>query len=105
MSVLALRRPANSDDIVFRQMYISISYPELGKLPLLLLLTWDHGLGLLLLFGILTVSIQLLSLQSVSSMATYEKLATTLLFAISVRAACRYCFFSPKDTWLLGVII
>lgn len=104
MSVLALRKTLAADYNIFRQLYISISFPELGKLPVLLLLTWDHGLGLLFLFGVLTSSIQLLSLQSVSTAST-GKLLTTLVLAISLRTACRLSFFSLQDISTLGIFM
>jgi hypothetical protein len=62
-SILALRGKFTSDESIIRQIYISISFPELGKLPIMLLLTWDHAMGLVLLYGLLIISVQLLSLQ------------------------------------------
>ena len=62
-SILALRGKFTSDESIIRQIYISISFPELGKMPIMLLLTWDHAMGLVLLYGLLIISVQLLSLQ------------------------------------------
>ena len=103
MSVLALRRTLSMDEIFLRHLYISISFPEVGKVPILLLLTWDNGDDLLFLVGLLTASIQLLSLQAVSRASTVQ-LATTLSFAIAIRTSCRLLFYSLKDVYWLGII-
>lgn len=102
MSVLALRRTLSTDEPILRQLYISISFPEVGKVPILLLLTWDNGEDLLFLVGLLTASIQLLSLQAVSRASTVQ-LATTLTFAIVIRASCRLLFYSLKDVYWLNI--
>lgn len=103
MSVLSLRRNFAGDESMLRQLYISISFPEVGKVPILLLLTWDNGVDLLLLLGLLTASIQHLSLQAVSRASSIQ-LATTLCFAIAIRITCRLLFFSIKDVYMIGMM-
>ena len=43
------------------QVYLAISFPSLGKLPILLLVTWDHELSLIVLSSIFTVSLEYIS--------------------------------------------
>lgn len=106
MSILAIRGAHTASEAFLRKLYVAISFPEpLCKVPLLVLLSWDRNLGLLILVAILSCSIQLLSLQSVVSIASIEKIATSLFFAILVKVACRFIFFSFSDTLSLGIFM
>ena len=92
------------DKFYFRQIYLAISFPSLGKLPILLLVTWDHELSLIVLSSIFTVSLEYISLKCVTFNLTGQRIFLMLCLSVWARFLVKKMFFSYNDILKLGII-
>ena len=93
-----------SESIYFHQLYIAVSFPILGKIPVLLLQTWDHEISLLILSNILTISVEYISIKCVASHLSEYELSSILISAIAFRLCSRILFHPLDEILKLGII-
>lgn len=86
-----------------RKVYAALAFPEIFKVAAVLLQIFDDEPTLLLLIGLLIISIQQISLESVTSISTH-KLNTIIFFAVALRFLVRCFFHRLSDVWLLGIV-
>lgn len=86
-----------------RKVYVALAFPEIFKVAAVLLQIFDDEPTLLLLIGLLIISIQQISLDSVTSISTH-KLNTIIFFAVTLRFLVRCFFHRLSDVWLLGIV-
>lgn len=86
-----------------RKIYVALAFPEIFKVAAVLLQIFDNEPTLLLLIGLLIISIQQTSLESVTSIPLH-KLNMIIFFAALLRFFVRCLFHRFADVWLLGVV-
>ena len=86
-----------------RKVYVALAFPEIFKVAAVLLQIFDNEPSLLLLIGLLIISIQQTSLESVTSIST-PKLNMIIFVAVSLRLLVRCFFYRFYDVWLLGIV-
>ena len=98
--------PISSEMNVRTKFYMSIVFPEIGKLIALILQTWDPSPILLFVIASVIISVQYSSLKSVLSVYVPDKSRFSLwvVLAILLRLMCRLCFYSPVNVFAMGVI-
>ncbi len=87
-----------------RLLYVSIALPELLKLCASLLQIFDNGSTILLIIGLLLISIQYTSFQSIINMPNQKGLII-LISATVFRLLCRLQCHTLSDVELLGYIL
>lgn len=87
-----------------RLLYVSVALPELLKLCASLLQIFDNGSTILLIIGLLLISIQYTSLQSIINMPIQKGLII-LVCATVLRILCRLQCHTLSDVELLGYIL
>ena len=86
-----------------RKIYVALAFPEIFKVAAVLLQIFDDEPTLLLLIGLLIISIQLTSLESVTSISPH-KLNTIIFVAALLRFLVRCLFHKRQNVWLLGMV-
>ena len=86
-----------------RKIYVALAFPEIFKVAAVLLQIFDDEPTLLLLIGLLIISIQLTSLESVTSISPH-KLNTIIFVAALLRFLVRCLFHNRQNVWLLGMV-
>lgn len=86
-----------------RKVYLALAFPEIFKVAAVLLQIFDNEPTLLFLIGLLIVSIQQISLESVTSISTH-KLNLIIFVAVFLRFTIRSLFHHITDIWLLGMV-
>ena len=86
-----------------RKIYVALAFPEIFKVAAILLQIFDDEPTLLLLIGLLIISIQLTSLESVTSIPPH-KLNTIIFAAALLRFLVRCLFHNMQNVWLLGMV-
>ena len=95
---------ANKQGKMNTKLYLCLVSPELLRLFAVLLRIFDSEASLLLLFGLLTLSIQFLSFQCLTNIRT-TKIVICALSVVALRLGLKYCLFSKSDIWNLGIIM
>ena len=86
-----------------RKVYLALAFPEIFKVAAVLLQIFDNEPTLLVLIGLLIISIQQISLESVTSISTH-KLNMIIFASVGLRLLVRCFFHRFFDVWLLGVV-
>jgi hypothetical protein len=86
-----------------RKVYVALAFPEIFKFAAVLLQIFDTDPKLLLLIGLLIVSIQHKSLQSVVNLPIV-RLNLVIVAAVLLRFLVRCIFHRLSDIWLLGLV-
>ena len=86
-----------------RKLYVAIAFPEIFKVAAVLLHIFDTEPTLYFFIGLLIISIQLTSLQSIISMPS-RRLTLIVISAVFVRLLVRCSFHRLSDVWKLGVV-
>lgn len=86
-----------------RKIYVAVAFPEIFKVAAILLQIFDNEPTLLLMVGLLIISIQQTSLQSVTNLPLY-RLNYIILSAVAVRFFMRNLFHRFSDVWLMGLV-
>ena len=91
-----------------RKLYISLAFPEIFKLVVLLLQTWDPSPVVSLMAGFLCLSIQITSFSVAMSFFLQRKRSSEFVFIVLAgvvgKLCARICFHSLKEILLLGII-
>ena len=86
-----------------RKVYVAMAFPETFKFAAVLLQIFDTDPKLLLLIGLLIVSIQHKSLQSIVNLPVV-RLNVIIVSAVLLRFLVRCAFHRLTDIWLMGVV-
>lgn len=86
-----------------RKVYVALAFPEIFKFAAVLLQIFDTDPKLLLLIGLLIISIQHKSLQSVVNLSIV-RLNLVIVAAVLLRFLVRCIFHRLSDIWLLGLV-
>jgi sensor histidine kinase regulating citrate/malate metabolism len=86
-----------------RKVYVALAFPEIFKVAAVLLQIFDNEPTLLLLIGLLILSMQQTSLESVTSTTT-SKLNGIIVVAVLLRFVVRCFLHRFYDVWLLGLV-
>jgi hypothetical protein len=86
-----------------RKIYVAVAFPEIFKIAAVLLQIFDNEPTLLLMVGLLIISIQQTSLQSVTNLPLY-RLNYIILSAVGVRFLMRVLFHKLSDVWMMGLV-
>ena len=84
--------------------YLALSFPEVTKTVAIVLQLFDCEPSMLLLLGLLIVSIQHYSLQSVTRLSS-TWLAWGSIVALALKLFIRWRFHSTKEIWDMGIIL
>lgn len=87
------------------RLYHALAFPELGKVFVSFLQVWDAEQTMPLIFGLLMLSIQYMSLKCVAPVGTEWKVLRAFAVAVTLKTLCRLCFHSIYYTLALGVIL
>jgi hypothetical protein len=87
-----------------KRLYIAAAFPETIKVVAIVMQLFDVEPTLLLLMGMLMLSIQVISLQSVFNIA-YAPLLLSVTLATAFRVLVRVFTYSGIDIWTMGVFL
>jgi hypothetical protein len=93
----------------YRKVYVALTFPELAKLVILLLQTWDGSPMLFLVAGGLCLAFQYVSLGV--ALAYFQQCKWSkgslpvFLAAVVAKVAVRLFFHSPMEVIMLGIIV
>mmetsp|Transcript_16238 Transcript_16238/g.24460 ORF Transcript_16238/g.24460 Transcript_16238/m.24460 type:complete len:237 (+) Transcript_16238:127-837(+) len=88
-----------------RKLYLSLAFPEIGKLFAILLQTWDSESILLLFVGMLVISIQYHAYHTVCNQQTTRNLFVVFVCGLFVKIFVRIILHSDEEVKLLGVLL
>ncbi|KAJ1421897.1 Arv1-like family-domain-containing protein [Ochromonadaceae sp. CCMP2298] len=88
------------------RLYLSLAVPELLRAAALMLQIFDDEPGLLLLLGLLALSLQLLSLQSLNAAGLSRRhWVGCAAVGVFCRVALKLLLYSRDDAWRLGLLL